>query len=103
MKVRLEIMKKAILMNERDNVATVLESVKKGEVVDIISTGNNVIKNIEATKEIETGHKIAADSINDGEMVIKYGEIIGTATGRIGQGEHVHIHNVKSNLKCSGS
>jgi altronate dehydratase small subunit len=94
-------MKKAILMNDRDNVATVLESVKKGEMINVISTENKVIKNVEAAKEIGTGHKVAVDSINKGQTIVKYGEIIGTAKERISRGEHVHIHNVKSNLKYS--
>lgn len=92
-------MKKAILMNENDNVATVLERVKSGEKISIISTDNKDIKKIEAAEEIEAGHKIAVSSINKGENVIKYGENIGAATGQIEQGTHVHIHNVCSQLK----
>jgi len=92
-------MKKAILMNKDDNVATVLKSVKKGEMIAVISTDNKVIKNKEAVKEIATGHKIAVNSINKGETVIKYGESIGIATDRIDQGTHVHIHNVRSKVK----
>ena len=76
-------MKKAILMNKDDNVATVLKSVKKGEMIAVISTDNKVIKNKEA--------------------VVKYGESIGTATDRIDQGTHVHIHNVCSKVKYDGS
>ncbi len=96
-------MKKAILMNEDDNVATVLKSVKKGEMVDIISTDNRVVKNIEAAEEIEIGHKIAIDSIGSGKTVLKYGENIGVATDSIERGRHVHVHNVKSQLKYSGN
>jgi altronate dehydratase small subunit len=96
-------MKKAILMNKDDNVATVLKSVKKGEMIAVISTDNKVVKNIEARKEIATGHKIAVNSIGEGETVVKYGESIGTATDRIDQGTHVHIHNVRSKVKYDGS
>jgi len=96
-------MKKAIMMNKDDNVATVLKSVKKGGMVAVISTDNKLVKNIEAGKEIATGHKIAVNSIGEGETVIKYGESIGTATGRIDRGTHVHIHNVRSKVKYEGS
>jgi altronate dehydratase small subunit len=92
-------MKRAIMINKDDNVATVLKGVKKGEKIAVISTENEVIKNIEAGEEIATGHKIAVNSINKGEIVTKYGESIGTATDWIDQGTHVHIHNVRSKVK----
>ena len=92
-------MKKAIKMNKYDNVSTVLERIKKGEMVAVISTDNKVIKNIEAGEEITAGHKIAVNPIGKGETVLKYGESIGIATDRIGQGMHVHIHNVRSKVK----
>jgi TusA-related sulfurtransferase len=92
-------MKKAIMMNKDDNVATVLENVKRGRTIAVVSTDNKVVRNIEAGEEITTGHKIAVNSIGKGETVLKYGESIGTATDRIDQGMHVHIHNVRSKVK----
>ena len=44
------------------------------------------------------GHKYALVSIKAGENVIKYGSPIGPATVDIAAGEHVHTHNVKTNL-----
>ena len=44
------------------------------------------------------GHKYALVSIKAGENVIKYGSPIGHATMDIAAGEHVHTHNVKTNL-----
>lgn len=92
-------MKKAIIMNKDDNVATLLESVKRGETIAVISTDNKVIKNIEVGEEIAFGHKTALNPIGKGEIVIKYGESIGAATERIDKGMHVHIHNVCSKVK----
>ncbi|MBE6673546.1 MAG: altronate dehydratase [Ruminococcaceae bacterium] len=46
----------------------------------------------------ENGHKYALCSIKNGENVIKYGSPIGHATCDINVGEHVHTHNVKTNL-----
>ena len=47
---------------------------------------------------IEDGHKYAARDIVKGENIIKYGQPIGHATEDIKKGEHVHTHNVKTNL-----
>ena len=46
----------------------------------------------------ENGHKYALAEIKAGENVIKYGSPIGHATCDIKAGEHVHTHNVKTNL-----
>jgi len=64
---------KQIKINEKDNVAVCLE----GEL---------------------NGHKIALTDIKKGENVIKYGYPIGHATEDIKAGEHVHTHNIKTNL-----
>ncbi len=44
------------------------------------------------------GHKYALRDIKCGEDIIKYGNPIGHATADIKKGEHVHTHNVKTNL-----
>lgn len=44
------------------------------------------------------GHKYARRDIAEGENIIKYGFPIGHATCDIKRGEHVHSHNVKTNL-----
>ena len=44
------------------------------------------------------GHKYALCDIPSGENVIKYGNPIGHATADIRSGEHVHTHNLKTNL-----
>ena len=46
----------------------------------------------------ENGHKYALCQIKAGENVIKYGSPIGHATADITIGEHVHSHNLKTNL-----
>ena len=47
----------------------------------------------------DNGHKYALCDIKKGENVIKYGSPIGHATENIKKGDHVHTHNVKTNLK----
>ena len=56
----------------------------------------NKLDNVEVN--LETGHKTALVDIKAGENVIKYGCPIGHATCDIKAGEHVHTHNVKTNL-----
>ena len=47
---------------------------------------------------LENGHKYAIRPIKKGENVIKYGNPIGHATEDIAVGDHVHTHNVATNL-----
>ena len=47
---------------------------------------------------LENGHKYAIRPIKKGENVIKYGNPIGHATEDIAAGDHVHTHNVATNL-----
>ncbi len=47
---------------------------------------------------LENGHKYALRDIAAGENIIKYGNPIGHATQDIKKGDHVHSHNVKTNL-----
>ena len=47
---------------------------------------------------LDDGHKYALRDIKAGENIIKYGNPIGHATVDIKKGEHVHTHNVKTNL-----
>ena len=56
----------------------------------------NKLDNVEVN--LDDGHKYAARDISCGENIIKYGNPIGHATQDIKKGEHVHTHNVKTNL-----
>ena len=56
----------------------------------------NKLDNVDVN--LEDGHKYAARDIKCGEDIIKYGNPIGHATEDIKKGEHVHSHNVKTNL-----
>ena len=56
----------------------------------------NKLDNVEVN--LEDGHKYALRDIKAGEDIIKYGNPIGHATEDIKAGEHVHTHNVKTNL-----
>ena len=56
----------------------------------------NKLDNVEVN--LTDGHKYAIRDINLGENVIKYGNPIGHATCNIKKGDHVHSHNVATNL-----
>jgi len=56
----------------------------------------NKLDNVEVNAE--NGHKYAICDIKKGENIIKYGMPIGHATEDIKKSEHVHTHNVKTNL-----
>ena len=47
---------------------------------------------------LDDGHKQALRDIKAGENIIKYGNPIGHAIVDIAKGEHVHNHNIKTNL-----
>jgi hypothetical protein len=83
-------MKAALVISDRDNVATALEALEPGRVLEINGQA------IAVAEPIPSGHKIALRSIAIGEPVIKYGSSIGTAVAHITPGSHVHVHNVAS-------
>ncbi len=56
----------------------------------------NKLDNVEIN--LENGHKYARFDIKEGENIIKYGCPIGHATCDIKKGDHVHTHNIKTNL-----
>ncbi|NEK55294.1 altronate dehydratase, partial [Rhizobium leguminosarum] len=44
--------------------------------------------------DVPSGHKIAVRPIAEGDMVLKYGQVIGRASREIAAGEHVHLQNL---------
>lgn len=82
--------RRLLLLDERDNVAVALTKIARGEQVE----GDGF--SVRATAAIPLGHKIAVRPIAAGEKVVKYGASIGSATCDIAPGDHVHIHNLRS-------
>ena len=83
-------MRAALVISERDNVATALEALDAGRVLDLDGVLLTVLDAVAA------GHKLAIRDIEAGEAVIKYGSPIGLASAPIRAGAHVHTHNVSS-------
>lgn len=73
-----------------DNVAVALRTLKAGETLTLDGV-TLVIR-----KSIAVGHKLAARAIAEGELIVKYGCPIGTATAAIDPGEHLHAGNVET-------
>ena len=79
-----------IRLSEQDNVGVATSNVASGAE---LAVGD--IKLV-ARDAIPFAHKIALRPIEAGEKVIKFGVPIGSATNAINPGEHVHVHNIKS-------
>ncbi|WP_029041433.1 UxaA family hydrolase [Cucumibacter marinus] len=80
-----------LLLSPQDNVFVLRAAIKAGETIRIGRL------DITVPDRLGIGHKVARGAIRDGEPIIKYGAPIGSATRDIAVGEHVHIHNIKSN------
>ena len=78
-------------LSPADNVAVALRPLKAGEAVVLDGVAITIGRNI------AVGHKLAARTIEKGEIILKYSCPIGTATYRIAAGEYIHTHNVASN------
>lgn len=85
-------MAKFIKINPNDNVAVCLETGVAGE--SAVIDGQSIV----LVNNIPVGHKVALSAIASNADVIKYGSPIGHALSEIKVGEHVHTHNLKTNL-----
>lgn len=85
-------------IDPRDNVVTVMVDLNPGEAAIFSRQGGDAaaIESMTATEAIPYGHKIALVDLVEGDDVVKYGYSIGTATGAIARGCHVHMHNIRS-------
>jgi hypothetical protein len=83
-------MEAAIRLFPSDNILVLARSFNAGEEIHV-GSDVHVLKT-----PLGLGHKIAARKIAAGEKILKYGAPIGSATADIEPGEHVHLHNMKS-------
>ena len=81
------LMNNLIVLNQNDNV---------GVSQFIIPEKTKIAgQDISAIDPIPFGHKVCLKSINKGDPIIKYEQIIGFASKDIRAGEHVHSHNLE--------
>lgn len=86
-----------VVHEEGDGVGVVVvEGIEPGhELTGWIMEEDQEIK-LTSRSAIPIGHKVALRDFASGDTVIKYGCDIGKVVASISQGEHLHVHNVKT-------
>lgn len=78
----------AIHLHPADNVAIARVPIPEGAGLKI---GGRAVTAVDA---IGAGHKVAIEAIAPGEVVLRYGQVIGRARIAIQPGQHIHTHNL---------
>ena len=86
-----------LVHNEGDNLGVAVVDIKPGEKITGACLENHEKYEIEAKDSIPLGHKVALNELKKGDSAVKYGVSIGKATQAIVIGNHVHVHNLKTN------
>ncbi|MGJ8678838.1 UxaA family hydrolase [Paraglaciecola sp.] len=84
-----------VLLNKEDNVFVCCKELLTGSSITLEGAS------VTMSTDITVGHKIARKQIAKGDKILKYGVSIGSATQDITFGEHVHLHNIKSDYIAS--
>lgn len=87
-----------IRLDDRDNVLVAPGPVPAGPAK--IAGGGGILQ---VLRPVTLGHKLASRDIRKGEKITKYGVSIGSATGDIPAGAHVHVHNMQSDYTATHS
>jgi len=74
----------------------VVEGVKAGQKLTGWVMDQNTTLEFEVLSDIPIGHKLAIRDLQEGDTVVKYGVDIGRVVKPIREGEHLHVHNVKT-------
>ncbi len=88
-------------LHRDDNIVVATKNLAQGVCLQV---GQRKITVAEA---VRIGHKIAIAPIGEGAKVLKYGQVIGSATADIAPGDWVHSHNLENGAftldyaKCS--
>lgn len=86
-----------LVHDHKDTVGVVVvEGLKAGTDMLAVVTHDNSDFKLTSKHDIPIGHKVALKPIKSGDTIWKYGQDVGKAVADIGQGEHVHTHNVKT-------
>ena len=84
-------MTNAILLDDKDNVATCTAAAKAGDMIQLIGGGS-----VHCVEDIPIWHKVALTDIAKGDKIFKYGEVIGEASEDIAKGAWVSHENIFS-------
>jgi len=86
-----------LLLHPDDNILVARRDIASGERLEI----DGEILTVPAA--IELGHKLARRSLEPDTRVLKYGAPIGSMKIAVRRGEHVHLHNLRSDYLPSTS
>ena len=86
--------KKAMLLHPDDNSAVAVEDISKDESVEIVCKGATT-KTVNALADVPFGFKISTRDIQEGQNILKYGQVIGMASCNVSEGDRLHIENIK--------
>lgn len=79
-----------LLLHPDDNIVVARRDIAAGEKVELDGEAFAV------PAAVELGHKLARRAIEANGRVLKYGAPIGSMKMGVARGEHVHLHNLKS-------
>ena len=79
-----------ILLHPDDNVLICRKQAPAGSEAKVNELS------ITLREHVQVGHKIARRALSIGDKVIKYGAPIGSMTASVAVGDHVPLHNMKS-------
>lgn len=86
-----------VVHDDGDSVGVVVvEGVEAGQTLTGWIMDQNKTIEFAVKDAISIGHKLAIRDLAVNDTVIKYGEDIGRVVAAIQQGEHLHVHNVKT-------
>lgn len=86
-----------VVHDDGDSVGVVVvEGVEAGQKLTGWIMDQNKTIEFAVKDAIPIGHKLAIRDLAVDDTVIKYGEDIGRVVAVIKQGEHLHVHNVKT-------
>jgi hypothetical protein len=79
-----------LLLHPEDNIVVARRDIAAGENVELDG------ETFAITAPVELGHKLARRALAVNTRVLKYGAPIGSMKTAVARGEHVHLHNLRS-------
>jgi (2R)-sulfolactate sulfo-lyase subunit alpha len=86
-----------LVHDPKDTVGVVVvEGLEAGTEMLCVVTHDNSDFRLVARQAVPIGHKVALRDLKPGDTVLKYGQDIGRIVANVLEGEHVHVHNLKT-------
>lgn len=82
--------RRVLLLHPQDNCLIACTPIAKGTR---LRRDNGEIT---LAQDVALGHKIARQALHMGDKVLRLGAVIGSVTREVAPGEHLHLHNLKS-------